>query len=444
MSFDNTLKPFVPTATRPFDERAGAHLLRRAGFGGSRDEILELIKEGPAAAAERLVNAPPDSALVELDETLDTALSGNDIENLRAWWLLRMVRTAAPFREKLALFLHGHFATAQRKVQSLRAMHAQIKLFLNKGSGSFRSTAKDVARDAAMLIYLDGIKSEKGKPNENFARELMELFILGRGQYSELDIREAARAFTGWRVDGGRARRFTPAFDAGVKTIFNKTGAFGPGEVVDLCIEHPASAPFLAKKILRFFVCPEPPEEIVNAVARELREQDFAIGSVMIKIFQSDFFYSDAAYRVNVKSPVEFTVGTLRILGGRIGGHALARAVAEMGQNLLDPPSVKGWDGHKSWIHAATWLARVQFVFSATQQGGPLARDFEVKKLFDNNSHQDGDVGAALSLLLQNDAPAEVREELLNHYNVKKERNGDAARRDLLRVILTMPEFHCA
>jgi hypothetical protein len=412
-----------------FDAGAAAHLLRRSGFGATPAEVDRCLSAGRDAAAEMLVNAAPDPALADIDSTLDVVLGGNDIQNLRAWWCLRMLHTKAPFREKLALFLHGHFVSSHRKVQSLRAIHGQIQQFLDGGAGSFRDLAKRIAADAAMLIYLDGARSEKGKPNENFARELMELFTLGRGHYSERDIREAARAFTGWRVDNGRARFFAPAFDGGEKTIFNHTGRFDGPAVVDLCIDHPACAPFLARRILQFFVTPDPPEDVVVATAEALKRERFILGPVMLQIFRSEYFYSSSVRRSLVAAPVDFVIGALRVLGARPGGHAMASAVAEMGQNLLDPPSVKGWDGYKSWIHSSTWIARVNFAIEQTAGAGA---DFA--GLFEGRSSEA--VDAVLQHLLQGEVAPGVRARLSEIYQ-------KWGRAGLVCAALTLPEYHC-
>lgn len=433
------LLPFEPTAEHPFDERAAAHLLRRAGFGGTIEELRELASLGPIAAARRIVNAPDDPAMAELDTTFEAVEPAEKIENLRSWWLLRMTRTKAPFREKLALFFHGHFATAHRKVQSVRAMRRQADLFLKLGSGDFRKLTLEVIRGAAMLIFLDGARSEKGRPNENLARELMELFTLGRGNYSELDIREAARALTGWRVDGARSHFHAPAFDAGEKVVFTKRGAFTDEDIVNLCVAHPACAPFLAKKLLVFFAMPDPPEELVAAFARKIVDNHFSMGPALECLMMSRAFYSAQAYRSNIKSPVEYTIGTLRSLGGRFGGDAVSRAVSEMGQNLMDPPSVKGWDGGRAWIHTATWIARANFAFAAAGSGGPLDREFKAE---DYLSEDDTNkmLGVAVEKLLQNDLSPEVRSAMLAQLQMI---SAGERPRAVLQAVLCLPEYQC-
>jgi uncharacterized protein (DUF1800 family) len=441
---NEALAPYTPGAGRPWDRRHAAHLLRRAGFGGSLEEIDAIVALGPAAGARSLAAAQPDPAVDELDQALEAVLGDDGVQHLRAWWCLRMVRTSAPMREKLGLFLHGHFATGFRKVGSARKMRDQAGLFLALGGGKFRDLTAAVVKDAAMLVYLDGARSEKRRPNENLGRELMELFTLGRGNHTETDVQEAARALTGWRVDARGSHFYPPAFDAGQKTVLGRSGNLGSDDVVDACVAHTACAPFLARKLLVFFALPEPSPALVEAFARRLRECDLDLGAALSVLLASRLFHSDASYRSGVKSPAEYVAGALRALGGRASGPGAARAMSEMGQNLFEPPSVKGWDGGKSWIHSATWLARAQFAFAATASGGALERDFEPARFLGSEDANDPDraVDRALEILLQGDAPPRAREALTK--NLRAAGGGDAALRSMLQAVLLLPEYHCS
>ncbi len=441
---EEALAPFEPSDAAPFDRRLAAHLLRRAGFGGTREEVEAAAAAGPRRAVDALVDAPADPSLAELDEAIETLLDFEDPERLQGWWTLRMARTRAPLREKVALFLHGHFATGWRKVRSVRAMYGQARLFLDEGLGSFRGVARRIAADPAMLVYLDGTRSRRGSPNENFARELMELFTLGRGNYSETDIREAARAFTGWRVDGATSRFHERSHDAGEKTVFGHAGAFRGEDVVDLCIDHPACAPFLAGKLLRFLLMPAPPEPLVAAFARRIRDAGFDLREPLRTLFASRVFHSDGAYRALVKSPAELAAGTLRTLGGRTAGAPLAQAVGAMGQVLFDPPSVKGWDGGLAWIHSATWIARARFAARATRDGGPLGREYSLGAIFgaEDRASADACVGRALDLLVQGDVPEAARAALADALG--RAGVSDDALRSLLHAVLLLPESHVA
>jgi uncharacterized protein (DUF1800 family) len=437
--FGDALAPFEAGERSPWNRRRAGHLLRRAGFGGSIDEIDALVELGPAAAARSLVFAPADPALAELDALIEAVLDNENPEQLRAWWLRRMTDTKAPFREKLALFLHGHFATAFRKVRSVRAMHEQARVFLRDGAGPFAITTKNVIEGAAMLIYLDGAKSERARPNENLARELMELFTLGRGNYSERDIKEAARALTGWRVAAAGGYFHRASHDAGSKSIFGSSGNFGSAELAELCVSREACAAFLARKLLVFFAEPEPPAEVAAAFAALLREKEMRLGDALAVLFTSQYFHSDRCYRALVKSPVEFAVGALRALGGRAAGAPLATAIAEMGQRLFDPPSVKGWDGGMAWIHSATWLARTRFAHDASSENGALSREFEPRNIPGSRRFADFH-GFAFELLLQGDAPARVRERIAAGSGAGE----SEAQRAAIQAILLLPEYHCS
>lgn len=426
---DDWFAPFVPDARHPFDRRAVAHLLRRAAFGGTIAEVDALAALGPAGAAAALVRAPVSSVEAGLDDTIVAVLGAEKIELLQSWFLLRTVQSKSPFRDKLALFLHGHFATSHRKVQSVKAMHAQMRLFLDLGAGDFRKLTIAVIRGAAMLLFLDGARSEKGRPNENLARELMELFTLGRNNYSEQDIREAARALTGWRVDGSAARFHKPSFDAGEKTVFQQRGNFNDEDIVQLCAAQPACARLLAKKLLAYYLMPAAPEPLVDAFANIIKNNQFSIGDSLEVLFTSRAFYSPDARRTIIKSPVDLAAGALRALNTTFPGNALAGAVSEMGQNLLNPPSVKGWDGDRAWIHAATWIARCNFSWEAAGAG---ADAFQAGA---GGGSSGGELlDRALELLLQNDVEPGVRDALAGATR------GRGAR-EILHAVLCLPEY---
>lgn len=281
---------------------------------------------------------------------------------LVAWWLGRMASAADPLGEKLTLFWHGHFATGAQKVQDAYLMWRQNELFRRFARGPFGELTKAVSRDGAMIFWLDLQQSRASRPNENFARELMELFTLGEGNYSERDVTEAARAFTGYRMDPRTEEfRFAPReHDAGAKRLFGLEGNFSGDDVVDLLLAQPACARFLARKLWTFFADENPAPEIVEAVAAELRAARYDLRPVLTKVFTSREFYADAARRTQIKSPVQWLIQTARTLEIDLPPQPqlLLNALRQMGQVLFQPPSVKGWDGGRAWISAATLLAR--------------------------------------------------------------------------------------
>ncbi len=418
-SMDRSPAPFRPLGklspaplaayTGRWDERTSAHLLRRAGFGGAPAEVARVAggsMHGAVAAlldftpADRLPSGPdlPDEAgvdaqlraqmtgmpmaaagatpvraatagaaadagLVELRKAR-RMLERQGVTDLQLWWLDRMLTTPAPLQEKMTLFWSSHFTTAAiQKGVTPREILAQNTLFRTSALGNARDLTQRVAVDPAMLRYLDNLHNEATHPNENFARELMELYTLGIGNYSESDVREAARAWTGLRIrrDTGEVFVNERLHDAGSKTFLGRTGTFGGTDIVNIIFEQPATARFLATKLLSFFVYADPEPELVEAVAGLLRAHDYAVEPVMATLLSSNVFYSDRAYRALVKSPVEFVVGSYRLFGVSKTDPVALEALRRMSQILFYPPNVKGWPGGSAWLNTSTVLARENF-----------------------------------------------------------------------------------
>jgi uncharacterized protein (DUF1800 family) len=275
-------------------------------------------------------------------------------------WLDRMVKGRAPLAEKLALFWHGHFATSDAKIQEPALMWRQYGLFRERGAGRFQALVEDVSRDVAMIRWLDGNANRKGTPNENYARELQELFTLGIGNYTETDVREVARAFTGW---GSRHHEFvfTLEFhDAGPKTIHGETGAFDGADVVRILASKPACRAFLAGKLLRFFCHPEPTAAETAEIAEALEKTGGDVKSALFVLFLSPGFLDEGRHRALVKGPVETLVGALRAVGETSTPLWVHGALERMGQILFRPPSVKGWPSGTAWLTSASVVERVK------------------------------------------------------------------------------------
>ncbi len=363
---------------------AAAHLLRRAGFGGSSAEIDALHRLGLAGAVDRLVDfesiedpdcppfepavtqRPPRVELAALDADLRRERIGEyrkadraQLLALRSWWLARMVRSRRPFEEKMTLFWHGHFTSGFRDVKNSYHMHLQNETLRRLGTVDFGELLRAVSRDPAMLEYLDNNTNRKAHPNENFARELLELFTLGVGHYSETDVLEAARAFTGWTFRGDRFVIDARNHDGGSKTFLGRTGPFGGDDVLSIVLEEPRTAEHVATKILRFFAHDAPSPEIVAALADVFRRGNYAVKPMMKALFLSREFYSERSVGTRVKSPIELVVGLFRALEmPPLSGPGPALAVASLGQDLFEPPNVKGWEGGMAWTSGGTLLAR--------------------------------------------------------------------------------------
>jgi uncharacterized protein (DUF1800 family) len=351
-----------------------AHLLRRAGFGGDRAALERAVRQGLDAAVDELLafDAEDDRTLrADLLPGLEMA----DIDTLAGWCLYRMRFGRSPLREKLALFWHGRFATSNDKVQNVPAMAGQLFLLLDHAAGSFAELLHAVVRDPAMLQWLDAAGSDRDHPNENLARELFELFALGRGAYGERDVLEAARALTGATLEHGRYRFDPERHDAGDKTVLGRRGRLDADEVVDACLEHPACGRHLARGLLEFFVEPEPGEAAIELLADGLRKNGYRVGWALDVVLRSRLFHAPRVRQALVKSPVELVVGLLQALGATGNFKELAGAAGRMGQSLLRPPSVRGWIGGLAWIDAATLLERHSFAARLLRgQFGPAPR----------------------------------------------------------------------
>jgi uncharacterized protein (DUF1800 family) len=297
---------------------------------------------------------------------------------LRGWWLREMLATQSPLTERMTLFWHNHFVSSQQKVKYTELMYRQNILLRQHALGNFGAMLHAVSKDPAMVIYLDGASNRKGTPNENFAREVMELFTLGEGNYSEQDIKEAARAFTGWSIDGDTGEfKWRPRIhDDGSKTVLGQSGNFDGDAVLDILLAQPACADYIVGKLWREFVSPNPdPTEVVR-IARHFRASRYDIKTALHDLFLSPYFWDAANRGTLVKSPVELVVGTLHQFQFSYDDPLpFTFAVAQLGQNLFNPPNVKGWPGGEAWINSSTLLARkstLERLFRATEHGGQV------------------------------------------------------------------------
>lgn len=356
------------------------HLLLRTGFAPTSEQVAYFARLDRARAVDSILapqgklpaTAPPvwteqPMALLkakDLSEDEKRALQQrlrNEGLALRAWWLEEMRTTPSPITERMTLFWHSHFVSSLRKVRQPLWMYRQNQLFRREALGSFRRLLHEVARDPAMLVYLDLANSRQGEPNENFAREVMELFTIGRGNYSEADVKEAARAFTGWGVGGTvfRPRRH----DAESKTVLGVTGPLDGDGVLDILLDHPGTARNLSEKAWREFISDDPPPAEIERLAGILRRHNYELKPWLRAIFLSPAFWSAQNRATLVKSPVELVVGSLRQLQVTPEADlAYLGALKNMGQDLFAPPNVKGWPRNAGWITADTLMAREQYM----------------------------------------------------------------------------------
>jgi uncharacterized protein (DUF1800 family) len=375
--------------TKKADIALMAHLMRRAGFGATRDELERLCKQGYEETVEELLD--PESR-PETDEYLllryhpITDVPGGAVGPGQARWLYHMVMTERPLQEKMAVFWHHVFATANSKVDNCNHLVEQIAMFRDSGMGNYRDLLLKLAKNPAMIYWLDNNENHKHAPNENWGRELLELFSMGVGNYTEKDVYEASRAFTGWTITAKMPRypygRFPWHFefrpedhDYTDKNFLGYTGPFNGEDIIDIVVRQPACARFVARHLYNFFVADEPQVPAWNiesprdpAAIQLLMEtfvkSNFEMKPVLRVLFNSDFF-KEARFQ-KVKSPVELVVSTLRLTGDMRGPDPRLEATSKepgyMGQDIMNPPSVEGWHTGKEWINSGSLVARINFV----------------------------------------------------------------------------------
>ncbi len=356
-------KPWQPAAGE-WNRKWIAHLFRRAGFGATPAEVDKALAQGLSKTLTHFMTGEADAA-ERLELLTETGQYYTEPVNLRVWWLYAMTEGGHPLREKLSLFWHNHFATSYAKVRNTKLMYEQNVTIRKHALGKFRPFLLDMSRDTAMLVWLDSNRNVKGAPNENYAREVMELFSLGVGNYTEKDIQEAARALTGWHHDA-EVKTFEfnrELHDTGEKTVFGKTGKWTGTDVVKLCCDQDACAKFLVSKLYAFLVSETPPPKALLApLADQFRKSDYDIAAIAKTMLGSKLFFSEHAYRNRVKWPVECALGAVRsAIAERIPLADVVDPLAKMGQALFSPPNVKGWRTGTDWLNSATLLARNNF-----------------------------------------------------------------------------------
>lgn len=365
----------------PWDRKTAAHLIYRAGFGATSETIGEMVAAGMDQCVDRLINfqkvadgyEKPEWAVPIPDlQTSRKKLSEEEKkkfqqdrrkegQDLKMWWIRRMVMTTRPFQEKLTLFWHGHFATSIQKVKLPYFMWMQNETLRRNAAGNWRKMLKEVSKDPAMVIWLDNVSNRAKGPNENFARELMELFTLGEGHYTERDIKESARAFTGYSVDRNKQEFIfrENLHDNGSKHFFNRAGNFDGDDIVDIILARPQAPRFIAKKLWEFFCYQGPSDELVDALAGILKSSNYEFRPLFKEIFTSAEFYSDRAVKKQIKSPVQWLVGSVLALQAELMPMRMINGVMRLlGQEVFEPPNVKGWDGGAAWITTASLLTR--------------------------------------------------------------------------------------
>jgi hypothetical protein len=478
-------QPWRPSPADPWGRKWAAHLYRRAGFGPRRADLREAERLGFAGTLDLLLRGRPNAE--ELRHTLTdvgrlAADRDEDGEQLRGWWLYCMRHGGHPLREKMTLFWHNHFATSLAKVRSAKLMFRQNCTLRSHALGKFAPFLQAMSKDGAMLVWLDSNSNVKGKPNENYARELMELFSLGVGNYTEKDIRQAARAFTGWHTDGEGFRFDARTHDGGTKTVLGQTGAWDGGDVVRIVLEQPAAARFLVRKLYRFLISESavPPDTLLEPLCASFRGSGYDIKSLVKTMLASRHFFSEHAFRQRIKSPVEYVLGAVQAVYRRydeteadyrpLPQRVLTRRLEAMGQVLFAPPNVKGWREGRSWLNTATVLERANFAAALAmgtlwttppQMSAALGSDSDdtseipipplafdpARLLREEGVHRPDDiVRVLLDLYVPGDIRATARKRLIDFVAEGKPsgRALDRRVREAVHAILTMAEYQLA
>ena len=422
------LKRYEPTPEQPWNVGRVVHLHRRAGFAASWSEIQRDLVDGPEVAVARLLHTKANPQRANADEAAsefeqmssvicDAAVGSGNINRLKAWWLYRMLFTPDPLGERLTLLWHNHFATSNIKVADVNLMRQQNVIFRQLSRAPFGEMLRRVAKDPAMLVWLDADANRKKHPNENLAREIMELFSLGVGNYSEDDIKEAARALTGWSVNKGKFRVYDQYHDDGEKTILGKSGKWTGDDLVRMLVEHPATSRRLAFRICGLFMGAKPvADDIIDKLARGLRERDLDIGWAIETVLHSEAFFSDDNIGNRVRGPIEFVIGvarSLEITDPPPSTLLLAEVTANLGQDLFYPPNVAGWPGGRSWLTSRALIGRANFA-SALAVGEllTLAKPINAAALAELHGFTKAqDIGSFFAQLLlgQSQLPTELR-----------------------------------
>jgi len=436
---------YKPDAERPWNLAQAGHLYRRAAFGANWEQLQQALSDGPQRTIDKLLR--PQSEAAQFNRTYDDyeAATGS-VDQLRAWWLRRMIQTPHPLLEKMTLFWHSYFATNAAEVKNARSMQQHVRLLRSQALGSFRTLLEGISQDPAMLIWLGAEANRKARPNENLARALMENFTLGPGHYTTKDLQEASRAFTGWFVLRSKLRYISREHDGNEKQILGRKGNFTRDDVLRIILEQPATSCQLVRKLYRWLISEtEQPDEALIAPLAESFAKDYNVLKLVETMLRSNLFFSSAAYRKQIKSPVEFSVGIVKALEGSISTTQLANDLADLGQNLYNPPTIKGWAGGKHWINSTAIVSRRNLASALLRGSGAYGNKLDPWAVAQRHRCTTTESARRflLDLFLQGDLESEVYDELLKTHRRQEDNLGELTR-SFAYAIITLPEFQLA
>jgi Protein of unknown function (DUF1800) len=439
--------PYTPDAERPWDLRRAGHLYRRAGFGASWDQLQQALRDGPTKTVDRLVR--PGAAGDAFNRTFD-GYEGrsidpgtNSVETLRDWWLRRMIQSPHPLLEKMTLFWHDHFAASSR-VKNGWLMAHHVSQLRAHALGRVEPLLAAVVRDPALLLGYAAATNRKSRPEQTIARAWLERFTVGPGQATARDVSETARAFTGRFVLRNQYRELAYERDGGTKTVLGTTGDLSDADIVRITAKHPATARNLARRVYRWLVseADEPSDALLAPLVEPLAASG-DIGRLVETILRSNHFFSPAAYRRKVKSPVELAVGIVRGLDAMVPTTPLGNDLADLGQNLGQPPTSQGWVGGTAWINTATSAGRANLAASLLSGAAPYPGKLDPYAVAKTHGQSTPDAAARwlVDLMLQGDLPPSVTRLVVNSAS-----SGDPtiALRSVAHTLAALPEFQLA
>jgi uncharacterized protein (DUF1800 family) len=440
---------YEPDADRPWNLAQAGHLYRRAAFGANWGQLQQALSDGPKCTIDKLLRPQADTiAFNHVYDEYET--SANSVDVLSAWWLRRMIQTPYPLLEKMTLFWHSHFATNAAEVKNTRLMQQHVRLLRSQALDSFQILLEGISRDPAVLVWLGADANRKALPNENFARPLMETFTLGSDQYTEKDVTEASRAFTGWFVLSGQIRYIPREHDENIKQILGKEGNFNSDDVVRILLEQTATSERLVRKLYSWLICEtEQPDTNLIAPLIESFTKDYNVLRLVEAMLRSNLFFSTAAYRRRIKCPAEFALGIIKGLEGIVSTTQLARDLANLGQNLYYPPTVKGWAGGQHWITSATMIGRYNLASALLSNTGPYENKLNPSVVAQKHGFSTLETAEQflLDLFLQGNFETDVYDTLLKtaKEGIDNESNNTESRiRRFAHAVITLPEFQLA
>ena len=433
---------YVPDARRPWNIALAGHLYRRSGFGAGWEQLQQALSDGPQRTVDRLLR--PQADIEAFNRRCDESenIAAGSLDGLRAWWLRRMMETPHPLLEKMTLFWHSSFATSGGDLNNARWMQEHVRLLRSHALGSFGSLLQAMSSDLALLQWLGADANRKAAPNDSFVRPLLETFTLGPGHFTEDDVRDAARACTGWFVLRGQVRYLAQEHDETVKHLLGREGNFSADDVVRIVLEQPATAHTVVRKLYRWLISEtdEPSDALIAPLAGSFAK-DYDVTKLAETMLRSNLFFSQQAYRQKVKCPVEYAVGITRAMEAMVSATQLAQDVAGLGQDLCRPPTVKGWTGGCYWLNTATLVGRHNLAASLLQSGKPYDGKLAPWAVAQRHGHATPESGARflLELLLQGDLEPSVRDALQTPAT-----DGEGPETTLRRfayAVATLPEY---